>query len=389
MAETKTNMIALNETNYHTWKIQCKMALMKEGLWNIVNGIDVIPEAEDAKLRYIVERDRALAIIVLSIQPTLLYLIGDPQDPAVVWRKLSEQFQKKTWANKLALRRKLYGLKLRNDKPVQEHVKAMTEIFEELSVIGDPIEEEDRVVHLLASLPPSYDMLVTALEASAEVPRLEIVTERLLHVERKMMEKGNVNEDSYGRFNSTSVTDNKVFAGKQYGNSRNSQVRCYHCGKAGHIRRNCEELKRKEGLDNGRRNRFKENANILQKTKSKRNNGSSDSDADIGFVVVSHALSSESDNDEKKWIIDSGATCHMCNDESMFVELQYVKDAQEIQVGDGYKVRAHGKGNIKLKVEVSEGMNKNCMLYDVLYVPDLSFNLVSVAKAVKAGMSVL
>ena len=107
MVEMKTNIVALNETNYHTWKIQCKMALMKDGLWNIVNGIDEIPEANDAKQKYIVERDRALAIIVLSIQPTLLYLIGDPQDPAVVWRKLSDQFQKKTWANKLALCRKL------------------------------------------------------------------------------------------------------------------------------------------------------------------------------------------------------------------------------------------------------------------------------------------
>ena len=29
--------------------------------------------------------------------------------------------------------------------------------------------EEDRVVHMLASLPESYDILVTALEASVEV----------------------------------------------------------------------------------------------------------------------------------------------------------------------------------------------------------------------------
>ena len=30
-------------------------------------------------------------------------------------------------------------------------------------VIGDPITEEDRVVHLMASLPDSYNVLVTAL----------------------------------------------------------------------------------------------------------------------------------------------------------------------------------------------------------------------------------
>ena len=51
------------------------------------------------------------------------------------------------------------------------------EVFQELEIIGDPIEEEDRVVHILASLPESFDMLVTALEASVEVPSIEIVTE--------------------------------------------------------------------------------------------------------------------------------------------------------------------------------------------------------------------
>ena len=62
----------------------------------------------------------------------------------------------------------------------------MTETFNELSVVGDPISEEDRVVHLLASLPDSFNMLVTALEANAEVPKMEVVTERLLHEEQKV-----------------------------------------------------------------------------------------------------------------------------------------------------------------------------------------------------------
>ena len=44
----------------------------------------------------------------------------------------------------------------------------MTEVFASLAVIGDPVSEDDPVVYLLASLPPSYDMLVTALEAQSE-----------------------------------------------------------------------------------------------------------------------------------------------------------------------------------------------------------------------------
>ena len=60
----------------------------------------------------------------------------------------------------------------------------MTEVFDALSVVGDPITEEDRVVFLLASLPELYDMLVKALEVNAEVPKMEVVTEWLLHEEK-------------------------------------------------------------------------------------------------------------------------------------------------------------------------------------------------------------
>ena len=112
----KTVVIApLNGTNYPTWKLQCKMALMKDGLWGIVNGTESAPNREaDAErhAKFASRRDRALALIVLSVEPSLLYLIGDPEDPVEVWKKLLDTFQKKTWANKLELRRKLYTLRL-------------------------------------------------------------------------------------------------------------------------------------------------------------------------------------------------------------------------------------------------------------------------------------
>ena len=77
------------------------------------------------------------------------------------------QFQPKTWSNKLQLRRKLYALKLKEGGLVNEHIKTMSVIFEGLTIIGDAVSEEDRVqlVHLLASLPEFYNVLVTALEA--------------------------------------------------------------------------------------------------------------------------------------------------------------------------------------------------------------------------------
>ncbi len=202
MADIKSSGIIppLNDSNYPTWKIQVRIALMKDGLWNIVNGKENAPENEHAdQAKFMTRRDKALAQIVLSIQPSLLYLLGDPEDPVVDWKKLENQYQKKTWANKLELRRKLFSLRLKEGELVQQHVKVMTEVFETLSVIGDPITEEDHVVHLLASLPEAYDMIVTALKSSSNVPIMETVIERLLHEERKMKEREGGSGDS-GKF---------------------------------------------------------------------------------------------------------------------------------------------------------------------------------------------
>ena len=84
-----------------------------------------------------------------------------------MWKQLSEQVQKKTWANKLPLGRKLNNLRLQDEHSVIDHVKSITEIFNELVVIGAPIEEEDKAVTLRASLPDKFNMLVTA---NSEVP---------------------------------------------------------------------------------------------------------------------------------------------------------------------------------------------------------------------------
>ena len=182
-------------------------------------------------------KDKALATIVLTVQPSLLYLIGDPEDPSEVWQKLESQFQKRTWAHKLQLQRKLFSLRLKEGESVQEHIKAMTEIFDGLSVIGDPFSDEDRVVHLLASLPESYNVLVTALEANEAVPRMEVVTERLMHEERKLKERVGSERSREG-----------AMTGKQRPKAKGPK--CHHCGKFGHIRWNCNEWVKKKSDPN-------------------------------------------------------------------------------------------------------------------------------------------
>ena len=47
----------LSGPNYITWKVQFKMALIKEGLWNIATGN--APENQGEQAKYMLRRDHA------------------------------------------------------------------------------------------------------------------------------------------------------------------------------------------------------------------------------------------------------------------------------------------------------------------------------------------
>ncbi len=231
MSEKYVTFAPLTGANYSTWKVQCQMALMKDGLWGIANGSESLPDGanDERRLKFETRKDRALAIIVLSIDPKLLYILGDPQDPVAVWTTLSNQFQKKSWANRLALRRKLHSVRLHEGASVQDHVKTMTELFNELAVVGDKIEDDDRVIYLLASLPESFSVLVTALEASQDVPNMESVIERLLHEEQKRKERR------------PSGLKEEAMTVRQ---SKKRGPQCHFCKRFGHIKRNCRDFEK-------------------------------------------------------------------------------------------------------------------------------------------------
>ena len=83
------------------------------------------------------------------------------------------------------------------------------------------MKEEDRVVHLLASLPESFGMFVTALEANTDVPKMDIVTEHLLHEEQKIYSHDDSGPSSEGAMTS---------------HFRRKLEKCHPCGKLGHIK---------------------------------------------------------------------------------------------------------------------------------------------------------
>ena len=80
-------IVLLKGPNYATRKVQCTMALKKDEVWGIESGTEEAPagDADPKEMeRYATRRHKALATVVLSVDPSLLYLIGDPVDPVAV-----------------------------------------------------------------------------------------------------------------------------------------------------------------------------------------------------------------------------------------------------------------------------------------------------------------
>ena len=83
------------------------------------------------------------------------------------------------------------------------------------------------------------------------------------------------------------------------------------------------------------------------------------------------------------WIVDSGVTCHICNDRKYFVEIHTLKKPQDVTLGDGHALSGTEASNVTLELVLENGKTKCCRLHNVLHIPKLVYNLLSVLKVSK------
>ena len=86
------------------------------------------------------------------------------------------------------------------------------------------------------------------------------------------------------------------------------------------------------------------------------------------------------------WCIDSGATSHMCSDKDFFVKLTERRD--QIVMANGMKLPTAGIGEGYVSCLSDSGESRTVKITDVLYVPELKGNLLSVRKLTEKGFEV-
>jgi hypothetical protein len=231
-----------------------------------------------------------------------------------------------------------------------------------------PMKEEDIVMTLLDSLPSSFEHLITALETLALADlTMEFVVSRLMHEVSKRKERG------------AQSGEEALVAAQNKGKMQNGPRLCFNCGKPGHIARYCFQDKKE-----------KESANVA------RNKDNEEEYAFVSAVVASkeemleeHAFANGDgdDNTMAKWIMDSGATKHMSPHRAAFQTYEVISPPRNVHLGDGSIVHAVGVGTIVEEVKVM-GVRHKINIKEVLHIPKLKRNLLSIAKLALNGLKV-
>jgi len=352
MTETPRVMIAkLNNDNYESWKYKVELLLIKEGLWDAVSK--AAPAQPDAA--WITKDAQARATIGLLVEDNQLTHIRSKITAAATWKALQDYHQKSSLSSKVILLKNLCSMKLAESGNMEEHIINMSIIKDKLEAIGENIKEELFIAMILGSLPDSYNSLINALESRPEEDlTLSLVKGKLI--------------DEYRRRVSNSVEANEIQdkvlktrdSGK-YTKPRHKLAECFFCKKKGHMKKDCKKYRA-----------WKEKNEKANAATADRNNKDN-----LCFNT------SNEDDTRKSWYIDSGATSHMTNNREFF-DKTFTSVEDKVTVANGKEAKITGIGSGRIKC-YNENATKTITLKNVLYIPSLHSNLLSVKKITEHG----
>ena len=153
------------------------------------------------------------------------------------------------------------------------------------------------------------------------------------------------------------------------------ELTCHYCGYKGHIQPNCQKKTR----DNANKSYSTES----QPTPKSNSVHSAKETIFLGIEEHSSHLAGPTTSTIHEWLVDNGATAHMTYDKSILHDVK--PSSFQISIGDASSIKALCVGNVFLNTSSND---ESAVLQDVLHVPRISANLLSVYRITKQGYGV-
>lgn len=240
-------------SDYLLWERQVQGALKATGLGKVLRSKPATTTDEDWKAL----QEQAVSIVLLYLQPHVLKQLGDFDDCDSLFAALQAKFHRKELSNRLFTSLKLISFKMKDSgTKIQDHIDAFSDLVIDLQNLGEVISDERKALHLLSSLPPSYQSLSRVLlhRDKLTITYDEVVTALLSDdIQQKMMVSSKPSSSSSGTALNVSrgrprwKTNDRN--GKRSGSKGRSKSReksqerktvtCWRCGKSGHIKKDC------------------------------------------------------------------------------------------------------------------------------------------------------
>ncbi|KAK2410739.1 alpha carbonic anhydrase [Trifolium repens] len=229
--------------DFGLWKVKMKAVLVHNNCAEALKGAEMPASLSDAEKAVL--NEKAVSCITMCLADKVLREVAKETNDAGMWAKLESLYMTKSVAHKQFLKQKLYFYRMVESKSITEQLTEFNKIIDDLANIDVKLEDEDKALHLLCTLRKSYESFKdTMLYGKETSVTLEEVQSALRTKEPTKFKELKV-EDGANALN--------VSGGK--GGSRGTKARakgsdkwtCFHCQKKGHFKRDCPELKDKNG----------------------------------------------------------------------------------------------------------------------------------------------
>ncbi|KAH9704361.1 Integrase catalytic domain-containing protein [Citrus sinensis] len=171
IASTRFDLEKFNgENDFYLWSLKMRAILIQQGLDSALDDEDESKSKKEKEggssslggdSRTI--NNKAHNTIILHLSDEVLREVAKEKTASGLWAKLEELFLKKSLAKRLYMKRKLYTFSMKEGTAMKDHLDEFNKLILDLENVNVMLEDEDRALILLSSLPDSYEHFMDTL----------------------------------------------------------------------------------------------------------------------------------------------------------------------------------------------------------------------------------